>query len=293
VLASFLQTRQVDGVSQAVLGTNVASQVGDGASASGELSAALGAQSLASEFGSVAVGNGAQANSQYSTAVGRNSSVNKTGGTALGQHSYVAGLNSIVVGSKSAAKHADVVIIGNGLVSTQSGQVKIGPSLIGDSHGLIGTSFRTAASGARIEVDATNGLVAYNSAGAITLQADLSGNVFFRSLDGINIPLANGNNSIAGYNSLSLASLNNHAEIDISGVAGDNIWLFVPTGQKVSFNVNNVEVAYLDGSGLHMVGGMFPAHMADGSAANDTIYYSTTASKLVYKDSGGTVNNLY
>jgi len=36
-----------------------------------------------------------------------------------------------------------------------------------------------------------------------------------------------------------------------------------------------------------------PVSMADASAANDSIYYSTTQSKLVYKDSGGTVNNLY
>lgn len=36
-----------------------------------------------------------------------------------------------------------------------------------------------------------------------------------------------------------------------------------------------------------------PISMADASAANDSIYYSTTQSKLVYKDSGGTVNNLY
>lgn len=36
-----------------------------------------------------------------------------------------------------------------------------------------------------------------------------------------------------------------------------------------------------------------PASMTDASAANDSVYYSTTASKLVYKDSGGTVNALY
>lgn len=36
-----------------------------------------------------------------------------------------------------------------------------------------------------------------------------------------------------------------------------------------------------------------PVQLADASAANDSIYYSTTQSKLVYKDSGGTVNNLY
>lgn len=36
-----------------------------------------------------------------------------------------------------------------------------------------------------------------------------------------------------------------------------------------------------------------PASMADSAAANGTVYFSTTASKLVYKDAGGVVNNLY
>lgn len=40
-------------------------------------------------------------------------------------------------------------------------------------------------------------------------------------------------------------------------------------------------------------GSLKPASLADSSAVNDSIYYSTTASKLVYKDSGGTVNALY
>lgn len=40
-------------------------------------------------------------------------------------------------------------------------------------------------------------------------------------------------------------------------------------------------------------GSLKPASLTDASAANDSIYYSTTASKLVYKDSGGTVNALY
>jgi len=36
-----------------------------------------------------------------------------------------------------------------------------------------------------------------------------------------------------------------------------------------------------------------PISIADASAPNNSIYYSTTASKLVYKSSNGTVNNLY
>jgi hypothetical protein len=40
-------------------------------------------------------------------------------------------------------------------------------------------------------------------------------------------------------------------------------------------------------------GSIQPASIADSAATNNSIYYSTTASKLVYKDAAGTVNNLY
>lgn len=40
-------------------------------------------------------------------------------------------------------------------------------------------------------------------------------------------------------------------------------------------------------------GSVSPPSIADADAANNTIYYSTTQSKLVFKDSGGTVNDLY
>lgn len=40
-------------------------------------------------------------------------------------------------------------------------------------------------------------------------------------------------------------------------------------------------------------GGFAPASMADAAAANGTLYFSTTANKLVFKDAGGVVNALY
>ena len=40
-------------------------------------------------------------------------------------------------------------------------------------------------------------------------------------------------------------------------------------------------------------GGIRPASMADSSAPNNSFYYSTTASKLAFKDAGGVVNALY
>jgi hypothetical protein len=42
-----------------------------------------------------------------------------------------------------------------------------------------------------------------------------------------------------------------------------------------------------------MNGAIKPASMADAAAENNTIYYSTTQSKLVYKDAGGVANALY
>lgn len=46
-------------------------------------------------------------------------------------------------------------------------------------------------------------------------------------------------------------------------------------------------------AGVRKNGAFKPASMADSAAENDSVYYSTDASKLVYKDSGGTVNALY
>lgn len=40
-------------------------------------------------------------------------------------------------------------------------------------------------------------------------------------------------------------------------------------------------------------GAIRPATITDSAAENNTLYYSSTTNKLVYKDSSGTVNNLY
>lgn len=40
-------------------------------------------------------------------------------------------------------------------------------------------------------------------------------------------------------------------------------------------------------------GSFIPPSLADSTAENNSIYYSTTQSKLVYKDASGTVNDLY
>ena len=40
-------------------------------------------------------------------------------------------------------------------------------------------------------------------------------------------------------------------------------------------------------------GSIKPASLSDAAAKNHSIYYSTTASKIVYKDNSGTVHALY
>lgn len=72
-------------------------------------------------------------------------------------------------------------------------------------------------------------------------------------------------------------------------------------------NSNNHEVASIDTLGnldvegyianlnmsIRADGTIVPVSMADASAPNNSIYYSTTAGKLVYKDAAGNVNSLY
>jgi hypothetical protein len=71
------------------------------------------------------------------------------------------------------------------------------------------------------------------------------------------------------------------------------------TGSAISYHpsnevTNNSNVAgatVMDA--LNTLAASQPPSLADVDAADNTLYYSTTASKLVYKDSGGAVNALY
>ena len=64
------------------------------------------------------------------------------------------------------------------------------------------------------------------------------------------------------------------------------------TGQS-GMNLSVQDSTSTEIMGIRSNGAIKPASLADASAANDSIYYSTTAGKLVYKDSGGVVNALY
>lgn len=75
---------------------------------------------------------------------------------------------------------------------------------------------------------------------------------------------------------------------DQSHGSGTNAW-------RVSANNagTDVEVVYFAHSMIECKRAIKSAELADSAAPNGTLYYSTTAGKLVFKDSTGTVNNLY
>lgn len=54
------------------------------------------------------------------------------------------------------------------------------------------------------------------------------------------------------------------------------------------FNILATRAGFIDENGAFN-----PPSLADSDANNNSVYYSTTQSKLVYKDSSGVVNNLY
>jgi hypothetical protein len=63
--------------------------------------------------------------------------------------------------------------------------------------------------------------------------------------------------------------------------------VFSSNGSTERWRINTTGTLVGNGTGITL------GSMADGSAPNSTLYYSTTQSKLVWKDSGGTVNVLY
>lgn len=96
-------------------------------------------------------------------------------------------------------------------------------------------------------------------------------------------------NGGAGLRSYSASSNIDGVRVDV--LSGQTAPLF---RARTVDNINDAsQTVATDIMTIDAKGGINPASMADSSANNNSIYYSTTQSKLVYKDSAGTVNNLY
>lgn len=68
----------------------------------------------------------------------------------------------------------------------------------------------------------------------------------------------------------------------------------VPQQNNRPFEVQSFYNLLADKAGvIDENGAIEPSSLSDANASNNRIYYSTTQSKLVYKDSSGIVHNLY
>lgn len=74
---------------------------------------------------------------------------------------------------------------------------------------------------------------------------------------------------------------------EITLAAGDNITIW-PQGGFVTISAN-----IPTNTVINTVTPWQPPILADVQAPNNSVYYSTDASSLVYKDAGGVVNPLY
>lgn len=67
-----------------------------------------------------------------------------------------------------------------------------------------------------------------------------------------------------------------------------NVMFRTSASTRTNFTINNLTTKVATFGGAVTIGSS-----TDAAAANSTLYYSTTQSKLVWKDAGGVVNNLY
>jgi hypothetical protein len=145
----------------------------------------------------------------------------------------------------------------------------------------------------------------------IVLQAALSGTARIYYSGAQSFDVQNNNNGSAvthifgvrmlDPNKLSSSSavqvgINIYPDINQSGTAGYRMLQVNPTETAIGSGEKYLAWFGRGGSflsGIDRTGAYQPASLADADAANSTVYYSTTQSKLVYKDGGGVVNDLY
>jgi hypothetical protein len=137
-----------------------------------------------------------------------------------------------------------------------------------------------------------------DSAGTALSSIDSNGNLSISHASNLKMTLTR-----TGAEFAALRFIDSAGSFDLNG-GGDGILLIAGSSAKkilkvmgaASQTANLTEWQNSAGSVLSAIrsnGAIQPASMADSAAANNSIYYSTTASKLVYKDASGTVNNLY
>lgn len=163
---------------------------------------------------------------------------------------------------------------GAGEASNNNGQVKFGGN--GSVYGMVGYNGNTT------------GYFYFDNA-----QNDNNADFFWRKALSTGTPVSL--MRLTGLGKLSVGSgTAPSAQLDVAGADSTTVPLKVKGG--ASSSVNNTEFCNSAGTVLSTIkkdGSWQPPSIADASASNNSLYYSTTQNKLVYKDSSGVVNNLY
>lgn len=265
-----------------------ATAIGYGTTA-GQLSTAVGSFAVTSGVTSTAIGADANADGG-STAVGRQATASGGSATAIGVNANAVGNNSIAIGRLAASNGG--IAIGYNFTGAGLGYTSFCASLNGTSttgaiavyagdganngnfsrqHSILGT-WATATYASRLgrvqlrvnDFTTDREAIRYESDGASALTS-IGGAAVIASTTLAVQPAVSGNKGIvvkgASAQTANLTEWQNSAGSVLSAVKSD--------------------------------GSIQPASLADSAATNNSIYYSTTASKLVYKDAAGTVNNLY
>lgn len=115
--------------------------------------------------------------------------------------------------------------------------------------------------------------------------------MFVRESDGKAFWEAPGGFALGG-GTYPLAIAHDGAAAAITNSVGE-LRIYNTAAAAIRFRTNNTARLAIEDTTITASVSITPASLADAAAPNGTLYYSTTASKLVFKDSGGTVNNLY
>lgn len=229
--------------------------------------------------GNTAIGSGALASNVsglYNTAVGQNALLYSTGnfGTAFGQG---AGSGNTTGGDNAffgvLAGNANTTGGENTYLGSRVGQ----SNATGNSNTFVGynATYRST-----VNNKSRNTIIGNRAGNGIEGDDNIA--IGYRSM--VTAGHTGIGNVVIGQN-LDAPSLTGSYQTNINATyLGNSSSAWIGTGR--TFGVGGIINIKADGS-------LKPVSLADSSASNDSIYYSTTAGKLVYKDSSGTVNNLY
>jgi hypothetical protein len=203
--------------------------------------------------GSMAIGSDNDASGGASTAIGNQNKVYSETGIGFGFASRVEGLKSTLFGNQNVE-----ILLGGAVASD-------GPTQYIEKNNMFGIG---------------------NSATIVGTSSFVTKCNFFGDTNTV---------SASGVENITKASMfgdNNTCSASTTMALGSGI--INSTANSVEVGPANASKIRVSSAGLDLLTlPMLPASMADGSAPNNSVYYSTTASKLVYKDAVGTVNNLY